>query len=88
MVLRALQGIFVCIVLLVTNADFIVCNTLGFTESIVSPAFLLITGLSYRKQEHAMRVLIWGMWTAATLRFLPNTFVQAPPTTVSPSSCR
>ncbi|EIM91216.1 MFS general substrate transporter [Stereum hirsutum FP-91666 SS1] len=32
----------------------------GFTESIVSPAFLLITGLSYRKEEHAMRVLIWG----------------------------
>lgn len=33
---------------------------LGLTESIVSPAFLLITGLSYRKEEHAMRCLIWG----------------------------
>ncbi|KAJ7677559.1 MFS general substrate transporter [Mycena rosella] len=32
----------------------------GFTESIISPAFLLVTGLSYRKEEHALRVLIWG----------------------------
>lgn len=33
---------------------------LGFVESIVGPAFLIITGLSYRKEEHALRVLIWG----------------------------
>ncbi|KAJ7928853.1 MFS general substrate transporter [Mycena leptocephala] len=32
----------------------------GFAESIINPAFLLITGLSYRKEEHALRVLIWG----------------------------
>ncbi|KAM0752589.1 MFS general substrate transporter [Meredithblackwellia eburnea MCA 4105] len=32
----------------------------GFAESVISPAFLIITGLSYRKEEHAMRTLIWG----------------------------
>ncbi|KAJ7678988.1 MFS general substrate transporter [Mycena polygramma] len=32
----------------------------GLAESIANPAFLLITGLSYRTEEHALRVLIWG----------------------------
>lgn len=53
--------LFPCILVPCTRTDFTFYTILGFTESIVSPAFLLITGLSYRKEEHAMRVLIWGM---------------------------
>ncbi|KAF7336770.1 MFS general substrate transporter [Mycena venus] len=32
----------------------------GLAESIANPAFLIITGLSYRTEEHSLRVLIWG----------------------------
>ncbi|KAJ7928852.1 MFS general substrate transporter [Mycena leptocephala] len=32
----------------------------GFAQSIAEPALVLITGLSYRKEEHGLRVLIWG----------------------------
>ncbi|KAJ6513057.1 MFS general substrate transporter [Mycena sanguinolenta] len=32
----------------------------GFAESVPGPALLLITGMSYRTEEHSIRVLAWG----------------------------
>ncbi|KAJ7451973.1 MFS general substrate transporter [Mycena latifolia] len=44
----------------------------GFAESIISPAFLIITGLSYRKEEHALRVMIWANFGFAVVVSLIN----------------
>ncbi|KAJ7453763.1 MFS general substrate transporter [Mycena latifolia] len=42
-------------------ADLMIMRALqGLAESIISPAFLIITGMSYRKEEHGLRVMIWG----------------------------
>ncbi|KAF7374742.1 MFS general substrate transporter [Mycena sanguinolenta] len=32
----------------------------GFAESVPGPALLLITGMSYRTEEHFNRILVWG----------------------------
>ncbi|KAJ7364237.1 major facilitator superfamily domain-containing protein, partial [Mycena albidolilacea] len=41
--------------------DLMVMRALqGVAESTAGPALLLITGMSYRTEEHSLRVLIWG----------------------------
>ncbi|KAF7374737.1 MFS general substrate transporter [Mycena sanguinolenta] len=57
MIMRALQGDFV--VLNSYDGHQVTFNP-GFAESVPGPALLLITGMSYRTEEHSIRVLVWG----------------------------
>ncbi|KAF8206220.1 major facilitator superfamily domain-containing protein [Mycena galopus ATCC 62051] len=53
--------IVLCIAAAQTWRDLMIMRALqGFTESISGPALLIITGMSYRTEEHSIRVLLWG----------------------------